>query len=447
MAAPLPQLRKELSAPGLLETTRSVFNTIQDIRKHNDIGFSLPDVLMSATAMFSLKYPSLLQFDNNARDDETLQYNLRTLYKVDKAPCDTYMREVIDSVNPEDIKPVFRAIHQSLQRGKALEQYEYLNGYHLISVDGTGHFASTQINCGECCVKESKNGSKSYYHQLLGAVMVHPDRKTVLPFAPEAITRQDGSTKNDCERNASKRLLIRLREEFPYLKMIVIEDALASNGPHIQLLKDLDMRFILGVKEGDHEALFESVQEKMSAGETQEFEKTDKNGTLHGFRFINNLPLNKANKKLLVNFLEYWSIDKKGNSLLFSWVTDIELHVDNVEAIMKGGRSRWKIENETFNTLKNQGYNLEHNYGHGKQHLTTNFGILTMLAFLIDQTQELCCRVFQGALKRCRNVRIVLWDKLRSAFTTLRIPDWNSLWEAITSRDWRTLASHTLDTT
>ena len=70
---------------------------------------------------------------------------------------------------------------------------------------------------------------------------------------------------------------------------------------------------------------------------------------------------------------------------------------DNVDVIMRGGRARWKIENETFNTLKNQGYHLEHNYGHGEQNLSVVFAMLMMLAFLVDQTQQLCCPVFQAA--------------------------------------------------
>ena len=64
--------------------------------------------------------------------------------------------------------------------------------------------------------------------------------------------------------------------------------------------------------------------------------------------------------------------------------------------MVRGGRARWKIENETFNTLKNQGYQFGHNFGHGKQNLSTIFVMLMMLAFLVDQTQELCCPLFQA---------------------------------------------------
>lgn len=160
-------------------------------------------------------------------------------------------------------------------------------------------------------------------------------------------------------------------------------------------------KYIIGVKEGDHKYLFNSVQEKIKSNEDNELEIYNKETKItHGFRFINNLALNKSNPDVLVNFLEYWEVNENGDSIFYAtWVSDIELTKDNVFEIMKGGRSRWKVENEVFNTLKNKGYNFEHNYGHGKIHLATVFSMLMMLAFLIDQVQEECCELFQNARK------------------------------------------------
>jgi RNase P protein component len=146
-------------------------------------------------------------------------------------------------------------------------------------------------------VKEG-SGEKCFYHQLLGAVLVHPELPTVLPLAPEGITRQDGASKNDCERNAAKRLLERIRRQHPQLKLIVVEDALAANGPHLELLGALDLRYIITVKEGDHEALFAEVQERLRAGTCEELSYTDDKGVVHGFRFVNDLALNKSHPNL-----------------------------------------------------------------------------------------------------------------------------------------------------
>src|SRR5918996_2476477 len=104
-------------------------------------------------------------------------------------------------------------------------------------------FCSSTISCPECCIKHTRSGEVSYYHQVLGAVIVHPEKKGVFPLAPEPITRQDGASKSDCERNAAKRLLTDRRREHPHLKLIVVEDALAANGPHLQLLEELEHNY------------------------------------------------------------------------------------------------------------------------------------------------------------------------------------------------------------
>jgi hypothetical protein len=423
----LAAFRKHLSAPGLLKSLRSCFQKVADHRP-GKVEIALVDALMSGLAVFGLKYPSLLKFDEE-RQEESVRHNLSRLYGVERAPCDTQLREILDPVDPRQLRPAYKALFAQLQRGKGLAPYAYLEGYYLLSIDGTGMFCSSKTSCPECCIKHARSGEVSYYHQLLGAVIVHPEQKVVIPLAPEPITRQDGATKNDCERNAAKRLLTDLRREHPHLKLIVVEDGLASNGPHIQLLQELDMRFILGVKPGDHQALFAEVERREGLGHVARREVSDEQGVIHRFRFVNAVPLNQSHPELLVNFLEYWEVHED-KVLHFSWITDFELSDDNLFAIMKGGRARWKIENETFNTLKNQGYSLEHNYGHGQQHLATTFGFLMILAFLVDQIQELCCATFQAA-RKARHSRTSLWQRMRSLFTGYYIESWRQFFEAL----------------
>ena len=340
------KLRKTLSAPGLLKNVRNEFEKIREHR-NGTVKYPLPDVLMSGLAMFGLKYPSLLQFDK-ARHEKSIKANLKNLYGIKKAPCDTQMRQVLDPVSPNELRSAFTSIHRQLQRQKVLESYQYLGGY-LVSLDGTGQFSSNKIRCKDCCSKNLRNGKKQYYHQLLGAVVVHPDKSNVLPLFPEAITRQDGENKNDCERNASKRLLPVIRSGFPKLKIIIVEDALASNAPHIRLLEDLSFNYILVAKPSDHVYLFEKIEESMAKGNLHQLKIQDEDGTIRHYNYINSIPLNASNPDLLVNFLEYWE-EKDGKQIYHNtWITDLELRQDNVYYIMRGGRTRWKIENETFN--------------------------------------------------------------------------------------------------
>lgn len=429
---PIPEqsqlkLRKTLSYPGLLKKVRNEFEKIPEHRS-SAVKYSLPDVLMSGLAMFGLKCPSLLQFDK-IRNEKTIKANLKELYDVEQAPCDTQMRDVLDPVNPEDLRAAFTSIHRQLQRQKVLEGYQYLGAY-LVSIDGTGQFSSNKISCEDCCCRTLRNGEKQYYHQLLGAVIVHPDKANVLPLFPEAITRQDGETKNDCERNASKRLLSAIREYFPKLSMIIVEDGLASNAPHIRLIKELLFSYILVAKPSDHVYLFEKVEESIINGNLYQLEIQDDDNTNRIYHYINNIPLNASNPDLLVNFLEYWEFKDEKQVYHSTWITDIELHQDNIYQVMRGGRARWKIENETFNTLKNQGYNLEHNYGHGEQHLSTVLAVLMMLQFLIDQVQAAACPLFKAASNRFHS-RIQFWDFVRSRFLEHLLPSWEVLWKSI----------------
>jgi len=420
-------MRKYLSINGLLASVRKSFSKIdREIEIKLTRTISLQDCLMSGLAIFGLKFPSLLKFDENKKEPK-IKKNLSTLYGVKETPSDTYLRERLDDISPKKLRRPFNKIFALLQRGKALENFQYLNEAYLLSLDGTGQYSSEKIHCQECCEKHHRSGKISYYHQMLGAVIVHPDQRIVIPLAPEPITKQDGNNKNDCERNAAKRLLENIRREHPHLKLIVVEDGLASNGPHIELLKSLNMSFILGAKPEDHKFLFDWI----SHSKCEEYEEIDKNGIKHHYKFINAVPLNEACFNLQVNFLEYWEKDLNGKIIQhFSWVTDIKINKKNSKFIMKGGRARWRIENETFNTLKNQGYHFEHNYGHGNQHLCSVFTMLMMLSFLIDQTQMLCCPLFQAAKKSARTYRD-LWYEMRTLFRYALWETWESFYHTI----------------
>ena len=424
---PLPKvLHNHLSAPALLNQVRNDFEQVDDPRRYGQ-QFSLTDVLMSGLAVFSLKFPSLLKFDEK-RNEARIRANLQSLFGVRQAPCDTQLRAVCDQVNPAELRAPFVHIHQRLYDHRLLENFRYLEGF-LFSIDGTGQFASSSVCCPQCCQRHHRNGQIGYYHQLLAAVLVHPDQKQVLPLFPEAITHQDGESKNDCELNASKRLIKQLREAFPNWPIRVVEDSLFANGPHLKLLKELNICYIISVKPEGQESLFAEVKDRFFKHETEEFEVLGDDKIVRGYRWINDIPLNKSYPDLRVNFLDYWEI-RDGKEFNFSWITEIKLTKSNVELVMKGGRSRWHIENQTFNTLKNQDYEFEHNFGHGKQYLATVLAMLMMLAFLIDQVQEYGCAFFQAARQRFHS-RTSLWMKIKGLFTEFFIENWEALWRAI----------------
>jgi hypothetical protein len=319
MASSIGTLRKNLSAGGLCEMIRGQFQNIPDTRRQASIDYTLPDTLMAAFAMFQFKCPSLLQFDKASRDseDETMIGNLKRLYKLGDVPCDSQMRTILDTVSPSSLRTAFRGVHSAVQRGKMLDEFKVMGDKVVVSIDGTGLFSSTAIRCDQCGVKKHKNGTTEYYHQLLAAVIVSPNLKSVLPIDFEPIIKSDGQSKDCSERNAAKRLIPSL-----------------ANQSTITPEKALEIAAI--------------------------------------------------------------------------------------------GRSRWGIENQTFNTLKNQGYNLEHNYGHGEKYLSSTLAGLMLLAFLCDQVQEYACPLYKTARKKTR-IKATLWAHMQSYLLSVDLPDWETL--------------------
>jgi hypothetical protein len=260
MSIVAPPVRKHLSADALLRLVHTGFDHIPDDRPA-ETDIALPDVLMSAFAMFSLKAPALLAFDK-----ERAEGNVHTIYGIPRVPCDTSMRERLDPISPKGLRPVFTSVFRQLQRGKALEAMQCLDGHYVLALDGTEYCSSQTMHGAACLHRVHRHGSITYAHQLLGAALIHPDQRAVIPLMPEPIMHRDGTDKNDGERHAAKRFVTKRRHDHPHLTCIVTDDSLRANAPHIETLQDDALHSILGVKEGDHTSLCQQVQAAEHAG-------------------------------------------------------------------------------------------------------------------------------------------------------------------------------------
>jgi hypothetical protein len=420
-------VRKHLSADALIRTVRSSFEHVGETR-NGKAQIPMEDALMAAFAMYSLKDSSLLQFDKRRMEQPT---NLKTVYQLTTIPCDTQMRTILDPVPPEELRPSHNTIINALQRGKAFEKMRYLEEGYLMPMDGTGYFSSEKLFSEHCLRKKRSGGTITYYLQALGAAIVHPELKEVIPLIPEIISQQDGATQNDCELNASRRFLTQFHAEHPHLEIVVTHDAISPNGPYIRFVQDLGYHFIFNVKDSDHAHLFARFDQARLKGDGGDLILDDPrhHDRYHYFHWANGVPINASHQDVLVNLLEYWQVT--GDEMIrFSWVTDIPISEANAYRIMRAGRARWKIENETFNTLKNQGYNFEHNYGLGKQYLSMVFVKIMLLAFLVDQAQQLCCVLFQAVLKKAGSKK-ALWEQMRSLFQCFKLESMEMLYRAI----------------
>jgi len=365
--------------------------------------FPLADVIMSGFAMFSLKDPSLLSFMENY---PTRKENLEQIYKIEAVPSEQGFRKILDPVNPDELLNTFQSILSDEKVVEVINNHKCftsLGGYTAIAVDGTGYYCSNTTNCPHCLVKKLKGGPQ-YYHQLAGACIVHPDKKTVLPVFGEPITKQDGKIKNDCEYNAFKRLVPKLTQVLPDHKKLILLDGLFASGPAIRLMLFYSMDFITVIKEGyvlvQAKKLEEANQLKTKTWYKDEHVKCTA-------KWTNSLILNGANPDIEVNYLQYEEVDTRTDKIIYAgkWITSLPIKSTMVKEFVKTARARWKIENETFNVLKNQGYNLEHNYGHGKLFLSSFLATLMLLAFLVDQLTQILDVNFQKALKAAKTFR------------------------------------------
>lgn len=443
----MPASKRKTVAEKLISIVSKEAAKIPDYRKRvGPDSISLHDAIMSGLAVMHLKKPSLLQFDRDCVKCPDGLRNLKSTYFVTRAPCDTYLREMLDPIETRHFRKFFTRIFAFVQRSGRLRQFEYFDEGYLAPIDGTGHFSSGKIHCPDCCVKKPGSKNPQYYHQLLACSLVKPGKKEVIPLMPEPIIQQVDATKNDCEKAALKRLLSNISREHPHLRLVLNFDDLYSDGPTIKLVRSYDYSFIMVAKDTSHTSLYESVDELDKAGKVSRYQYTDEKGYLHWFRFVNGVPINKSHKETLVNYLEYVEVDPKGNKYVNTWITDIPLSQENVAKVMRGGRAKWKIENETFNTLKTQDYNLEHNYGHGKQHLATNLACLTFVAFLINQVEQLACKFFQQALE-VKKSKKALWQAIRGLFDWFNVDGWEDLYTAIIDRKRVCLKQLVTDTT
>jgi len=208
--------KKHLSFTALRKAIAERFEHVDDLRHAGSVDFSIHDCLMGSLAMMFFQDPSLLSFRRRLTQERQLG-NLKTIFGVESIPQDTQLRDTLDRVPLDIFDPIFGDFFSRLQRGKHLADYRFLGGKYLVPIDGSEYFSSEAIHCPSCLRAKSKKDSTRYHHQILQAVIVHPNKKQVVPLSPEPIRNTDGSKKQDCEINAAKRKIAEIRKAHPRL--------------------------------------------------------------------------------------------------------------------------------------------------------------------------------------------------------------------------------------
>ena len=429
MARGLRRGPRLLRFPSLVASIADHVARIRDSRQLSKVRHSLRDCYLSALALFYLQDPSLLQFQR--RFQHQLQTNnLSLTFGVSQLPSDSQFRAILDR---HDYRPLFACFADwigRLQYTKWLQRYQVLDGRYLITLDGSQYFSSHQIHCEHCLTTTSKDGSTRYHHDILQAAIVHPDQRPVLPLAPEFVRNSDGREgqyhKQDCELNAGYRMLARLRADYPRMAAVIVADSLYSKQPFVERLRAGRLSFLLVAKPGDHKCLYQEVDLLRKANLLNRHDSVDCRGVRRQYEWVSEVPLTGKADSPLVNFIQFQIVKRGKVTYRNAWVTDLEPSGDNIVHLVRAARARWKIENEGFNTLKNQGYHLEHNFGHGDEHLSEALFVLNLLAFFLHQIFELVDGLYQR-VRTLFSSRRAFWDEVRSVFRLFLITSWDQV--------------------
>jgi hypothetical protein len=261
---------------------------------------------------------------------------------------------------------------------------------------------------------------------MLTATLVAPGHDKVVPLVPQFITPQDGSEKQDCENMAAKRWLAAHGQRYATLNPVYLGDDLFSRQPLCQAVLDAGGSFIFVCKPSSHPL----IQEYLTGIDPQVVEQVVKRGkkrVIHRYRWLQGVPLRDGADALHVNWFEIEIRNDRGETTYRnSFITDLAVRSDNIADLAACGRARWKIENETFNVLKNNGYNLEHNFGHGKQNLAAILVALNLLAFAFHTVCDIGDDLWQAARAKL-GPRYNFFSKLAGITAFLIFPSWKDL--------------------
>lgn len=389
----------------------------------------MADIGLSAFSVFFMGSPSFLAHQRALAEGHG-RSNCQTLFAITAIPSDNYIRLMLDGSAPAAFDGLFVKAVEAVASAGALSSFQRLDGRVLIALDGTEHFRSRKIKCAQCSKRRRSDGGVEYFHSFLGASLVAPGHKQVLPLPPEFVAPQDGADKQDCERNAAKRWLARHGPSLARYRPIYLGDDLFACQPIASAIQDGGGNFILTCKPSSHQ----TIAEYLAGADLHEHRRIVRQPGRRAtqiYRWLAGVPLRASQDALSVNWFSVEIIAAKGKRTYYnSFVTDLPITPETVAELAACGRARWKIENETFNVLKTNGYNLEHNFGHGKKTLASVLVALNLLAFALHTVAALCVLAWRTALA-ARGARYRFFEHLRTITAYIVFNDWIDLLQAI----------------
>ncbi len=427
MAYPFGSTR--ITFDSLVGKLRSVINGFPDKRTGKNTRFSIEDAALGAFSVFFTQSPSFLSYQKMMQEAKG-KNNAQTLFGISEIPTDNHIRNLLDQGKPSLVFPVFKYIFNELNLSGLLNPFRSINGNLLIALDGTQYFSSQNIHCENCSETHHKNGTITYSHSAITPVIVAPGNKNAIALTPEFIIPQDGHDKQDSEPSAAKRWITHYAPIYKAPGITLLGDDLYCHHPICELILKEELNFIFVCKPDSHKTLYEWVEEleAMGAVKTVKIRRRHRNTFVTDtYRFTNQVPLRDSHDALMVNWCELITTKKDGTVIYKNaFATNHKITEDNVNEIVSNGRARWKIENENNNTLKTKGYNLEHNFGHGKKNLSSLLVTFNILAFLFHTFLGMIDEKYH-MIRQKLPTRKTFFDDIRALTRYICFDSWNDM--------------------
>ncbi len=361
------------------------------------------------------------------------QSNARSLFQIDRIPSDNHIRQILDPIEPDNLFGLFDDLYEAFDGSGILKTMRAVHDTQLIALDGTWYFSSQSenIHCENCSCIHHSNGKETHFHSAITPVIVSPGHSQVVALRPEYIVPQDGHDKQDCEIAAAKRWISKSAENLANANHTFLGDDIYAHQPFCRQALMHGFHFLFTCKPSSHTHLTQwigaleeerdiqvmCVRVKGKGNRWQSWE----------YRWVNGAPLVDSQEALKVNWLQLRILDHEGKEIYRnSWITDWKLHEENVVAMAASARARWKIENENNNTLKTKGYNLEHNFGHGKKHLASVLLTMNILAFALHTWLEIADTSYR-MVREAVATRKTFFEHIRALTHYMHFENWDRL--------------------
>ena len=416
----------------LIDRLRRRLAAFSDRRTGDNTKYTMEDIALSAFSVFFTQCPSFLAHQKAMQQNKG-QSNAQTLFQIKEIPTATHVRDTLDPVPPEELFPIYDEVYEALREQGIPATFQGVGHTIPIALDGTWYFESDKIHCPQCSRIEHDQGQITYYHSAITPVIVAPGQRHAIALRPEFVTPQDGHTKQDCEIAAAKRWLD--KEGARYLPGLgrnatFLGDDLYAHQPFCRRVLLQGYHFIFVAKPDSHTHLYQWIGLLETGRELRTVTLRVKNKghwETHTYRYANALPLIEGEGALKVNWCEA-TITGKGGKVRYhnAFITDWKIDEHNVAGIVATGRARWKIENENNNTLKTKGYHLEHNFGHGKQHLSSLLAAMNMLALLTHTFLAFCDEHYR-LIRATLPTRKTFFEHTRALTHYICFPSWEAM--------------------